>query len=263
MYIATYLKSMIKLSVVIITFNEELNIERCIKSVETIADEIVVVDSFSTDKTEEICAKYKVNFLKNTWQGYSNQKNFGNKQAKYDWVLSIDADETISNELKNTILNLKHTENTPRNYRMKRLVNYCGKWIHHGGWYPDIKVRLFDRRINEWEGIIHERINVKDEKNIEILKGNCFHYTYNNLTEHINQANKFTDILSKAMFDKGIRSSFFKLLINPIIKFFKDDFFMLGFLDGYYGFLISRISAHATFLKYAKLKQLQTKKVVK
>ena len=254
---------MIKLSVVIITFNEELNIERCIKSVKTIADEIVVVDSFSTDKTEEICAKEVLKFIKHKFEGHIEQKNWAITQASYPHILSIDADEELSEELIKSIIEIKNNWQND-GYTMNRITNYCGKWIKHCGWYPDTKLRLWNSTKGKWGGINpHDKYELNQGCTQSHLRGDLHHFSYYTIQQHIAQVNKFTDILSKAMFDKGIRSSFFKLLINPIIKFFKDYFFMLGFLDGYYGFLISRISAHATFLKYAKLKQLQTKKVVK
>jgi glycosyltransferase involved in cell wall biosynthesis len=254
---------MVNLSVVIITFNEELNIERCIKSVRTVADEIVVIDSFSTDKTEEICRKEGVNFIKHKFEGHIEQKNWAITQAKYPHILSIDADEALSEDLIKSINEVK-TNWTKDGYSMNRLTNYCGKWIKHCGWYPDIKLRLWDSTKGKWGGINpHDKYELTQGCSQAHLKGDLYHFSYYTIQQHITQVNKFTDILSNAMFEKGKHSSLFKILFNPIVKFIKDYIILLGFLDGYHGFVICRISAHATFLKYAKLKQLHSKKVVK
>lgn len=254
---------MINLSVVIITFNEEKNIERCIHSVRAIADEIVVVDSFSTDKTEEICLKNKVKFVQHIFEGHIEQKNWAITQAKYPYILSLDADEALSEELKKSIMAVKNNWISD-GYTMNRLTNYCGKWIKHCGWYPDTKLRLWDSSKGKWGGMNpHDRYEMAEGSKITRLRGDLLHFSYYTIQQHIVQADKFTEILSKSMFEKGKRSSLFNILINPVIKFVKDYFILLGFLDGYYGYIICRISAHATFIKYAKLKQLHSKNVVK
>lgn len=247
-----------RLSVVIITLNEERNIARCLSSVKEIADDIVVVDSGSTDRTEEICRQYGVNFVVRRWNGYSDQKNFANLQAKHDCILSIDADEELSPELIQSIKEAKNKEEIAY-YKINRLTNYCGKWIKHGGWYPDIKLRIFDRNLSHWEGSIHETLT--NEKNIPIvlLNGNCNHYTYYNLTEHIAQANKFSELSAQDMFQRGKKHGFIKLFISPLAKFFRNYIMRTGFLDGIYGLAIACISAQAVFWKYAKLKQLNKK----
>ncbi|MFH1005716.1 MAG: glycosyltransferase [Bacteroidota bacterium] len=251
---------MIPLSVVIITFNEEKNIGRCLDSVKDVADDIVVLDSFSSDRTKEICCRYGVNFIQRKWEGYSTTKNFANSQTKYDLILSIDADESLSDELKKSILNVKRKSEI-KEYKFNRMTNYCGKWIKHGGWYPDVKVRIFDRRKFKWEGMIHEKLSGINEKFIELLNGDCLHYSYYSVDEHYKQVGSFTDIASKALFVEGKKPSFINLFISPVAKFIRDYFFRLGLLDGYYGFLISKISASATFLKYYKLKHLWEKKM--
>lgn len=246
-----------KLTVVIITLNEERNIARCLNSVKEVADDIVIVDSGSTDGTQEICRQYNVNFIIHPWTGYSEQKNFANEQALYNWILSIDADEELSPELIQSIKEAKN-KNQIEYYKINRLTNYCGKWIKHGGWYPDIKLRIFDRNTTQWEGIIHETLT--NEKNIPsvLLKGNCFHYTYYNITEHIAQANKFSELSAQDMFQRGKKYGFIKFFISPLIKFFRNYFMRTGFLDGIYGLAIACISAQAVFWKYAKLKQLNS-----
>lgn len=247
-----------KLSVVIITFNEEKNIGRCLNSVKEIADDIVVVDSFSTDKTGEICKSRNVNFIQRKWEGYSSAKNFANTQAKYDWIFSIDADEELSDELKKSILEVKKKNAEPKQYKINRLVNYCGKWIKHGGWYPDIKVRFFDRRKTKWEGIIHEKLMNADEKKCELLKGECYHYTYYTIEQHIKQAQHFTNIAAQDLFKNGAKPNYFKMIFSPAAKLLRDYFFRTGFLDGSAGFTIAWISAKASYWKYYKLKKLHS-----
>ncbi len=250
---------MTPLSVIIITLNEERNIARCIASLKNVADEILVVDSFSTDRTKEICLSEGVRFIENKWEGYSAQKNFAHSQATHDFILSLDADEALSDELAASILEIKNNS-TPELCSFNRLTNYCGTWIRHGSWYPDVKIRLYDRRECAWEGTIHERLKFHAEKKARHLKGDCLHYTFYSISDHLRQVDKFTTLMAKEAFQKGHRSNFFRLLFSPKVKFIRDFIFLGGFLDGYHGYLISRISAYATFIKYAKLKELQKKK---
>lgn len=251
--------SMVKISVVIITFNEEKNIKRCIDSVREIADEIVVADSFSTDKTEAICLAEGVKFYKHPFEGYVKSKNYANSKASFNHILSIDADEALSEALKNSILEMKSNWDHDA-YYMNRLTNYCGKWIRHGGWYPDRKVRLFDSAKGCWnEALVHEKIVLKKNATVGFLQGDLLHYSYNSIAGHTKQAGKYASLGARELFEKGKKSSIFKLILNPCIKFCKDYFFRLGFLDGYYGYVIARISARATFLKYSELRYLHKK----
>lgn len=247
---------MIKLSVVIITFNEEKNIGRCLDSVIELADDIVVVDSYSTDKTEEICRSKGVRFFKHPFEGYIESKNYANTKAKHPYILSLDADEALSDELKRSIVAVKKSWNFD-GYSMNRLANYCGKWIRHGGWYPDRKLRLFDRRKGKWDGLlVHETYQLDEKTDLGFLKGDLLHYTYYSIDEHINQANHFSSLSAKEYYLQGKKSGYLKVFLSPVIKFLRDYFFRLGFLDGYYGFVIAKINAHTTFLKYSKLRML-------
>lgn len=249
----------VKLSVVIITFNEEINIERCINSVKSIADEILVVDSFSTDKTKEICLKHKTNFIEHAFDGHIEQKNWAITHAKYPHIFSLDADEAITPNLAKEIVTIKNNW-THDGYSFNRLTNYCGKWIKHCGWYPDVKLRLWDSRLGEWKGENpHDRYELTTSK-IKHINKDILHYSYYSIADHLAQVNYFTDIAAKAAVKKGKKSSLFNIIVNPFIKFYRDYIFKLGILDGYYGLVISLISSHATFLKYAKIKQLQDKK---
>lgn len=254
-----------ELSVVIITLNEERNIGRCLESVKDIADDIIVVDALSDDKTKEICSKFNVNFISRKWTDYSDAKNFANQQAKHDWLLSIDADEALSEKLKKSILSAKSLQEAGF-YKFNRLTNYCGKRIKHSGWYPDTKLRIFDRTKARWTGQIHETLEIKSEERsamseegdikIKFLKGDLLHYSYYKISEHIERINTFTDIAAKELFDKGIKACWCKSLIKTKIKFLSVYFWKLGFLDGYYGLVIAILSAMSEFIKYSKLKSM-------
>jgi heptosyltransferase III len=247
---------MIKISAVIITYNEEKNIERCLLSLKDIADDIVVLDSFSTDKTQVICQKYGVKFYQHPFNGYVEQKNRALEFAQHPIVLSIDADEVISPELKKSILKVKENWDADA-YYFNRLTNYVGKWIRHGDWYPDCKLRLFDIRKGKWDGIlIHEKVKMDNGAIVKFLKGDLYHYSYYSIYQHVQQANKFTDIMADEYFKKGRKVNVFSYTIKPFWWFIKSYFIKGGLLDGYYGFVISMISAQANFLKFIKLKQL-------
>jgi glycosyltransferase involved in cell wall biosynthesis len=245
-----------KISATIITLDEERNIERCILSLLGVVDEILVLDSFSRDKTAEICKRHGVKFFQRDWEGYAKSKNYANKLAEHDWVLSIDADEALSAELKKSILSHKNKLRLNQVYQFNRLTNYCGQWIKHSGWYPDKKIRLFNRHQIFWEGNIHETLAIPSSVEIKQLKGDLLHYSYYSIEEHQNQTEKFTSLSARELFQKNKKASLVKLYISPVIKFLKDYFFRLGFLDGYYGFVICKISAQATHLKYLKLQKM-------
>lgn len=251
----------VKISVVIITLNEEKNIGRCLESVKGIADEIVVVDSFSTDKTEEICIAYGAKFIRHKFEGHIEQKNYAASQARYEHVLALDADEALSEELKQSIIKVKNDWQGD-GYKMNRLANYCGKWIRHSGWYPDTKLRLVNRTKGSWGGNNpHDRFFLEKGAKIIQLKGDLLHYTYYTIEEHYIQINKFSTISANALYQKGIRSSYLKVWLKPIGKFIRNYIIKAGFLDGYYGFIICRITAFETYLKYLKLHNLWKKKV--
>ena len=251
---------MIQLSVVIITLNEEKNIARCLDSVKDIADEIVIVDSYSTDNTETICKSYNTRFIQHAFVGYIEQKNYALTQTKFKYVLSLDADEALSDRLIASILQIKSNFEAD-GYTMNRLTNYIDTWIHHCGWYPDTKLRLFNRNKGKWGGINpHDEFRFTDKAKTKHLKGDILHYSYHTLQDHYKQIDHFTDIAAKAYFEKGKRAPIFKLIFSPIFKFIRDYFFLLGFLDGKVGLRICWISAGATHTKYRKLKNLYKKR---
>ena len=248
-----------KISAAIITLNEEKHIERCLHSLKGIADEIVVIDSYSKDKTYEICQRYDVKFIKRRFEGHIEQKNFAVSQAKYDIILSLDADEALSDTLKNSIIKAKENWLADA-YAMNRLSKYCGKWIRHCGWYPDIKIRLFDRKKAKWAGKNpHDKIILSEGSRRKHLRGDLLHYSYSSIGEHILQMNKFTDIMASQDHLKRKHKRkiiWLYIFLYPILVFFKTYFFRLGILDGYYGFLISIHTAYYRFLKYIKLREL-------
>ena len=245
----------VKLSAVIITFNEEKNIERCLDSLIDVVDDIVVVDSFSTDQTPALCAQYKVNFVQRPWLGYAAAKNHANAIAKYDFLLSIDADEALSAELKEAIIKIKSDMRLDA-YYISRLTNYCGKWIKHCGWYPEYKIRLWNRTCGEWRGVIHESLIFHNTVRSGTLKGDLLHYSFYSISDHIHTADKFSEIAAEEKVKEGFRVNIiWHLILNPLFTFFQKYILKRGFLDGYYGFVISIISAFSNFLKYAKIKQ--------
>ncbi|MDQ3393024.1 MAG: glycosyltransferase family 2 protein [Bacteroidota bacterium] len=246
----------IKISGVIITYNEEKNIGRCINSISAVVDEIVVVDSFSTDNTKEIALANGARFIEHIFEGHIEQKNFALAQSTFDYVLSMDADEALSAELKQEVLNIKENW-VYDSYIMARLTNYCGKWIRHSGWYPDKKLRLFNRSKGQWGGTNpHDRVEMQIGATIGMLQGDLLHYSIYTIEEHVAQLNKFTSIGAAMAFKKGKKSNLFLILFSPLVKFIKAYFLQRGFLDGYYGFLICSISSFASFLKYVKLRQI-------
>ncbi len=244
-----------KLSIVIITHNEEKNIRACLDAVQGLSDDIVIVDSFSTDKTPEICRSYPhVNFVSHNWEGYSAQKNYANSLAKHDYILSLDADEVISDELRKSIEAIEKFEAV---YEFSRLTNYCGSWVHHCGWYPDAKTRIFPREGSFWEGeFVHETLVVPANLPVIRLKGDLLHYSYHTLEDHYRQIERYSTLHAEKMKAEGKKASFIKQFISPPFKFFRIYFLELGFLDGKAGFDIARISAKAVRLKYQKLKIL-------
>jgi len=249
------------LSVVIITYNEEHNIGRCIDSVVGIADEIVIVDSYSTDRTKEISESSGARFILHEFENYVEQKNFANTQAKFDYILSLDADEVLSEKLKESIKQAKENFSAD-GYTMNRLTNYAGKWVKHCGWYPDKKLRLFDRRKGRWEGlIIHESFEMTEGSKVDHLSGDLLHYSFNSIEEHKKQSDKFTTLGSEADFQRGKAAPLYKIWFSPIIKFLQSYFIRFGFLDGKTGFTICRLSAFASYQKYSKLKKLHQQSI--
>lgn len=252
---------MIKLSGVIITYNEERNIETCLQSLQQVVDEIVVVDSLSSDKTKSICLNYGVKFIEQAFLGYVEQKNFALAQASHDYIVSLDGDEALSKELQKSIIHLKDHWKYD-GYYCNRFNNFCGQWIKHSDWYPNKKLRVFDRRKAKWSGYkIHETISFKEKKHtVSKLKGDILHYTYQSYSEFNQKTEYFSTIAANAYFEKGKTAPLWKIWFNPTWAFIKSYILRLGILDGINGLVICVQTANITFLKYTKLRELTNKK---
>ena len=245
-----------KLSVVIISFNEENNIGRCIDSVKDVADEVIVLDSYSTDRTVAVSESRGAIVRHQAFLGYIEQNNLAVSMASNEYILNLDADEALHPVLADSIRKAKENF-TSKAYKMNRCTNYCGKYIRHGSWYPDTKLRLYDRKIAEWGGLNpHNRLVLREEVEVAHLKGDILHYSYNSISEHVAQNNRFSTISAESLYSRGKKPSLFKILVNPIWAFVLSYLLRAGFLDGIYGFVIAIQIAHLTFLKYAKLYQL-------
>ncbi|MDY8134004.1 glycosyltransferase family 2 protein [Aquimarina sp. 2201CG5-10] len=251
---------MVKLSAVIITYNEEKKIDRCLASLQNVVDEIVVVDSFSTDSTEQICKNYNVKFIKQEFLGYIEQKNFAITQATYDHIISLDGDEALSPKLQESLLELKSNW-IQDGYFMNRYNNFCGQWIKYSDWYPDKKLRAFKKGKGEWKGINpHDSFKLYNPKSSAKLKGDILHWNYATYQEFNLKTDKFSTISAQSYHELGKKAPIWKILLNPTWAFFKAYFFRLGFLDGLNGFVICVQTANITFLKYTKLRELIKKK---
>ena len=247
-----------EISAVVITYNEELFIGKCLESLADIADEIIVVDSYSTDSTEEICNKYNVRFIKHEFEGYVEQKNFAISLASWPYVLSLDGDEALSEDLKKSILKIR--ENFEYDgYYFNRLTNYCGKWIKHSRWYPDKQLRLFNSTRGKWMGPNpHDKFRLNPGCRTTRLKGDLFHWYYSSIEEHVDKVNRFTTISANEYFKAGRKSGPCTATFHMIWSFFRSYILRAGFLDGYLGFTACSITAWASFLKYEKLRRLHS-----
>ncbi len=244
-----------KLSATIITLNEERNIERCILSLKNVADEIIVLDSNSTDRTEEICLAHNVTFVKRDWVGYAASKNYLNNLANFDYILSMDADEAVDEELEKAILKIK-TESKPELYSVNRMTNYCGKWIKHSGWYPDVKTRIFPKEGCFWDGeFVHEELVYPEGSKIVQLDGHLSHYSYYSFEGHRKRADKYSTLTAQKMNKAGKSAGPLKPFLSGLARFVSMYLIKAGFLDGYMGFKIAQISAQSNVFKYKELRR--------
>ncbi len=239
-----------RITATVVTLNEERNIARAIESLRC-ADEVVVVDSGSTDRTREIAARLGARVIEEPWRGYARQKNFAAGVAENEWILSIDADESITEELGAEILALKKTGARFDGYSFPRLAQYLGRWIWHSGWYPDRKIRLYDRRKAEWVGeFVHESVRVNGT--VGELQGNLLHYTCASLSEHLQTLDRYTSLAARELEVQGKAVTMRRLTVDPAWTFFRTYVLQRGFLDGRQGLAIAWMAALYTFLKYAK-----------
>jgi len=247
-----------EISAVIITLNEEKRLEPALISLEGIASEIIVVDALSSDETVKIAKKYTEKVFKRKWTNFADQKNFGNDQASFPWILSLDADERLSAELRQEIQSLKQDEPQCSGFTMPRQVYYLEKWIRHSGWYPDRKLRLFRKDKARWHGAyIHEKVEIQGK--VEKLGGSIHHFTYRNIEDHIARINSFSDLGAKKLYAEKKRCRWYHLLFLPFFRFTKSYFWRGGFLDGFAGLVISVLNGYSIFIRYAKLKEIWKK----
>ena len=247
---------MVKIAAAIITLNEERNIERCLKSLSNCVDEIVVLDSYSKDRTAEICARYNVNFIQKEWMGYAQSKNLLNTHVKSDYIFSIDAYEALDQTMINDLLRLKK-EGIDGIYEVNRKTNYCGKWIRHCGWYPEYKMRLFPKQSVSWEGdFVHETLAYPKKMVVKRLKGHLEHFSYYTESEHRKKAFQYADLSVQKYIKEKKVTYFLQSEFSAIAKFLSIFIFKRGFLDGRSGYVIAKISASANHYKYRKLKSL-------
>jgi len=248
-----------KISAVIITYNEESKLARCIESVKPVADELIILDSFSTDNTVKIALQAGAIVHQQTFHGYKEQKNAAMQFASHNYILSIDADEALSVELINSILTVKEGF-ACRAYTMNRCNFFCGRFIHHGLWYPDKKIRLFDKRIAHWGGMNpHDKIVLPETASVCHLEGDLFHYSFGSVSEYIKRNEEISTIAAASLYTSGHRSGI-RIFVNPFWRFIKSYFLKRGFLDGYPGFIIAKNIAAQAYLKYKKLNKLNKKK---
>ena len=243
----------ISLSAILITLNEEAHLRRCLDSLQGVVEEIVVVDSFSTDDTEAICREYGVRFYQRTFAGFGDQKNFALDQASHDHVLSLDADEALNEALRASILKVKANW-THDGYALSRLNCYCGHWVRHGAWYPDVKLRLWDRRQGRWNArAVHESVVLAAGATQEKLPGELLHYSVESVAAHLRQINFFTSIKARQAVAEGKKASLLKGVVKAGFRFFQDYVLRSGWRDGPYGFMIAWNSAYARLLEQMKI----------
>ena len=244
------------ISAVIITFNEELFIGKCLESLEGIADEIIVVDSFSTDSTVDICKKHGIRLVQHEFTGFMDQKNYSLTLASNNYVLSLDADEALSEELRRSVAEIKNNI-TADGYYVNRLNNFCGKWMRHSAWYPDRQLRLFNKEKGAWGPInVHETFKMKQGSKISRLEGDLLHWTFTSKNEFSEKIEHFSRIAANDYFKAGKKVWFMTPAIHMIWRFFLNYFLHLGFLDGRYGYLVCWQGARSSFLKYSMLRKL-------
>jgi len=248
----------VKVSAVIITLNEEKNIADAIRSVMW-ADEVIVVDSESTDRTREVAESLGATVFVNKWPGFSDQKQFATDKATHDWILSLDADERVSENLKSEIAVLQGASNRADGYKVPRLSFYMDRPIRHGGWYPDLQLRLFDRRKGQWNGaVIHESVKMDSNAKVERLKSEIIHYTVEDTSQHEQMiAERYAPLGAQKMYEEGRTTSPAKALLSSWFTFVRGYFLKLGFLDGYPGFCIAYFAARNTRLKHTMLIELR------
>jgi glycosyltransferase involved in cell wall biosynthesis len=243
-----------KITATIITLNEERNIARAIESLRC-CDEILILDSGSLDRTVELAANLGARVIEAGWRGYAGQKNWAADQATHDWILSLDADEALSEALEAEIWNLKKSGPQYDAYTMPRQAQYLGRWILHSGWYPDRKVRLYNRLKARWVGdFVHESVQPKGR--VGHLQANILHFTCDSLSEHLRTLDRYTTLSAEELVSRKVQVTIWRLIFDPPWTFVKAYVFQRGFLDGFEGLIICYMAAFYTFLKYSKARNM-------
>jgi len=245
-------RSDMKITAVIITYNEEDRLPDALASLRQVADEIVVVDSYSIDRTVEIAREAGARVLQNRFQDYGQQKNFAMAQAGGEWILNLDADERVSPELKRAITELKGG-GPPTNtaaFAIKRKTFYLGRWIRHSGWYPDRKIRLFRKDAASWHGRIHERLDVRGA--VAHMDGDILHFTYRDIGDHVRRLDRYSAFQAEEIIRQQKKCLFLRLAILPPVTFLRHYFWKSGILDGFPGLVIATVQSWGTALKYLK-----------
>jgi glycosyltransferase involved in cell wall biosynthesis len=247
-----------KISACVLTFNEEQKIGRCLESL-VWCDELIVLDSFSTDHTVEICRRFTDKVFQREWLGYVGQRNTVRGFAACPWVLFMDSDEEMSPALRDEIITVFESSHADYvGYEFPRQVYYLGRWIRHGEWYPDVKLRLFKKDFGRTEGEEpHDKVVVRGS--VKRLKNPIWHYTYDDLADHINTLNRFSSITAQQRFIQGRRFHWTDMLLHPLFRFIKGYILKLGFMDGRHGLAIALMASYGAFLKYAKQWELVLK----
>jgi len=246
------------LSCCIIAMDEEDRIEACLDSV-AFCDEIVLVDSHSQDKTRELAAARGARVIERDWPGHVAQKEFAVRQAAHDWVLCVDADERVSDELRAEIERLRADGFSGHaGWRCPRLARYLGTWVRHGTWYPDLQLRLFDRRRGRWSGHDpHDRVELEPGASIGRLAGDLHHHPYRSFADHLATIEQYTSLMARGMFERGRRAGIADLFVRPWVRFARFYVLKRGFLLGWKGLVLALLAAHYVRLKYMKLLVLQ------
>jgi len=252
-------KSKAYLSAVIITFNEENNIERCLDGLSKVADEIIVVDSYSTDSTPKICQNFSIQFYQRTYPGQIAQKQYALSLATYDHIIALDGDEALTDELIENILQEKEKGFPDSGYEFNRLSFYCGKWIRHGDWYPDYKLRLWNKHQATWAGRNpHDKVTLKTGSP-KRLKGDLLHFTFESKAEHKAQIRKYAELSAETYANERVKGAALRMFISPLFYFIKNYIFKVGFLDGKLGWQIAYLSMKEKWMKYKILSAIQKK----
>ncbi|MCD4652865.1 glycosyltransferase family 2 protein [bacterium] len=242
------------LSAVVITFNEEDNIRECLESL-SVADEIIIVDSNSSDNTVQIAREYTDKIFVVEWRGYACAKNYGIECAANNWILSLDADERLSDDLSKTIKDLKPFRTNITGYNISRRTWYLTRWIQGGGWYPDRNIRLFNRQFGQFSKVpVHESVVITGET--QDIDGDILHYSYKNVRDHILRVEKYSSLSALQWLKNGRKPSIFMMFFRPVWEFFRKLILLGGFKDGREGIILAAIHSFYVFLKYVKLYEL-------